>query len=136
MASRDNVEFARSICEAWERGDYSADEWADPDIEFVIEDGPEPGRWTGLAGMAEGWRTWIGAWENHHQRALEYHALGDERVLVLFRGYGRAKSSGLELSEISPHRAAGLFDIRDGRVTRFAVHLDGERAAAELGVQR
>ena len=41
--SQQNVEVARSIFAAWERGDYSSTEWAHPEIEYVIADGPEPG---------------------------------------------------------------------------------------------
>jgi hypothetical protein len=36
---------------------------ADPEIEFVIVDGPTPGSWRGLAGMTEGWRGFVNAWE-------------------------------------------------------------------------
>ena len=49
--SQENVEVVRSICAAWDRGDYSSVAWADPDIEFVTADGPSPGSW-------RGWRAW------------------------------------------------------------------------------
>ena len=62
--ARENVELVRSVCSAWGRGDYSSIEWAHPEIEFAIADGPSPGKWTGLAGMAEGW---------HHRSAGVFH---------------------------------------------------------------
>jgi hypothetical protein len=32
------MDLVRSICSAWERGDYSSDERAHPEIDFVIVD--------------------------------------------------------------------------------------------------
>jgi hypothetical protein len=58
-----NINVVRSIYAAWERGDYGSAEWAHPEIEYVIADGPAPRSWSGLAGMAEGWRSFLSAWE-------------------------------------------------------------------------
>ena len=65
-------ELARFICAAVGRGDFSSAEWAHPEIEFVIADfGPLVGSTKGLAGMAETWRTFLGAWEGSLQLEVD-----------------------------------------------------------------
>jgi hypothetical protein len=71
MTDSANVDLVRSICAGWERGDYSAAEWAHPEIEFVLADGPSPGSRMGLAGMAEDTRDWLSAWEEARAEAEE-----------------------------------------------------------------
>jgi len=58
MASA-NLDLVRSISVAWERRDFSSTEWAHPEIEYVIADGPEPGHHTGLVEMAAFWRDFL-----------------------------------------------------------------------------
>jgi ketosteroid isomerase-like protein len=128
-----NVELVRSIFAAWERGDFSSAEWADPEIEFVIADGPSPTTWRGLSGLAEGHRAWLGAWEGFRSEAEEYRELDDERVLVLSRYSGRGKTSGLELGQMGG-KGAGVAHIRDGRVTKLVWYTDRESALADLGL--
>jgi ketosteroid isomerase-like protein len=132
MASA-NLDLVRSLFAAWERGDFSSAEWADPDIKFVLADGPDPGKWTGLAGMAEAWRTRLSAWEDVRIEAGEYRVLDGEHVLVPMHFSGRGKTSGLEAGQIRTNGAA-LFQVRGGKVTRLVVYLDRERALADLGL--
>ena len=92
-----NLDLVRSIYAAWERGDFSEAEWADPEIEYEHADGPSPGTWTGLAGMSKGERYFLSAWEGFRVAAEEYRELDGERVLVLARYRGSGKKSGLQM---------------------------------------
>src|SRR2546426_6329248 len=131
----ENLDLVRSIYAAWERGDFSRTDWADPEIEYVFTGGPEPGSRTGLTGMAEGWRQWLSAWEDYRVEADEYRELDEERVLVLSRLGGHGKASGLPLGQI---RLEGteLFQLRAERVVRLVIYWDRERAFADLGLAR
>jgi ketosteroid isomerase-like protein len=126
-----NVELVRSIRAAWERGDYSSAEWAHPAIEFVLADGPTPGTWKGLAGMAEGFREFASAWKGLRSEADEYRELDDESILVLLHYSGRGRMSGLELGRMRAE-GASLFHLRDGKVMRFVHYYDRDRAFADL----
>ena len=132
--SQENLDLVRSTTAAWERGDYSNVEWAHPEIEYLIVDGPSPGTWTGLAGMANGWRDFLRAWEHEFRCVVEeYRELDDERVLVLQHFGGRGKTSGVEVTQMTM-KGATLLHLRDGKVTRLVVCFDRERAFADLGL--
>jgi hypothetical protein len=72
-----NLDLARSIYEAWERGDFSEDEWADREIEFVRADTPEGGRRKGRSRMATAFAEFLSAWEKVRIEATQYR--GDRR---------------------------------------------------------
>ena len=122
--SEENVEIVRSIYAEWERGDFSSAEWAHPEIEFVVPDGPDPGTWRGLAEMTESWRSQVSAWDAFDAAADEFRELDDERVLVLSHFGGRGKASGLKVEQ----KGAELFHLRNGKVTRLVTYWDRDRA--------
>jgi ketosteroid isomerase-like protein len=90
--------------------------------------------WTGLAGMAEGWRRRLSAWKDIRAAVDEYRELDDERVLVCHHRGGLGKTSGLDLGQMQS-KGAALFHVRDGRVTKLVVYWDRERALADLGLK-
>ena len=131
----ENVDLVRSIYADWERGEFDSADWAHPEIEYVGTEGPEPGSWTGLTGMAESFRDWLSAWKDFRLEADEYREFSDGRVLVLDRLSGRGKTSGLDLEQT---RTAGawLFHIRDGNVARMVRYQDRDRALADVGLEK
>ncbi len=128
-----NLDLVRSIYTDWERGNFSRTDWADPEIEFVVADGPDPGRWTGRAAMKDAVRDLLTAWEVFRLVAEECREVDGERVLLLSRASGRGKRSGLDAADL---RVAGahVFHIACGKVTRLVYFIDRDRALADLGL--
>jgi ketosteroid isomerase-like protein len=130
----EHLDLLRSIYAEWEHGDFSSARWAHPAIEFVIVGGPDPGAWTGIDGMAEGWFRFLQAWDDFHVEPEEYRALDRARTLVLIRRSGRGRTSGLEVDEMHSE-AADLFDVADGKVIRLVHYWERARALADLGIE-
>lgn len=128
-----NLDLVRSIYADWERGDFASTEWADPEIEFVMLDGPSPGSWTGLAGMAEGYHGTLSAFADLRIEANEYREIDDKRVLVFDHYRGRGKTSGMDVGQVRSN-GAQLFHVRGGKVTRLVLYWDRDRALADLGL--
>ena len=105
MTASSNLDLVRSIVAAWERGNFHSTEWADPEIEYVIVDGPAPGRWTGLTDMQEGARQYLRGW-------AELRVEVDARIA----------------------KGAWLFHVVDERVRRVVRYWDRDRAFADLGL--
>ena len=129
----ENLDLARSIFASWERGDFHSVGWADPEVEFVMVDGPTPGTWHGLLGMDKAWRDFLQIWEDWRVAAEGTREADDEQVLVFGRFSGRGKASGVELRDLNT-RGACAIQARGGKVTRVAIYWDRQRALADLGL--
>jgi len=131
----ENLDLVRSIVAGWERGEFEgAASWAHPDIEFVVADGPEPGRWLGLGGIEEGANAILSPFTDARIRAEAYRELDRERILVLVRNSGRGRASGLEIEQTHV-KAADVFHVRDNKVIRLVAYWDRDRALADLGLE-
>ena len=131
----ENLDLVRSIYAAWERGDYSSVEWADPGIEFVRGDGPDPVT-VGLSEIAQTWGNVLSAWEGFRIAAEDYRELDAHRVLVITRYSGRGRASGLDIGATGGRGgSATVFHLRGGKVTRLVSYFDRDRALADLGLK-
>ena len=114
--SQENVEVLRAVYERWERGDFWTPEVFDSDVEAIWgPDIPGFGTYHGLAGLEEGWREFLAAWEEVTLRADQFIEVGNG-ALVLATARGRGRGSGVETETKFAHAWA----MRDGKGTRIA----------------
>jgi hypothetical protein len=130
----ENLDLVRSICSSWERGDFSAADWADPGIEYVHADGPDPTVSRGLPAMRAAVGERASVWRDFRFVPDAQRELDSERVLVLGHRSGRGRTSGLDLDEV-PMSGAMMFHISGGKVTRLVAYFDRDRALADLGLK-
>jgi ketosteroid isomerase-like protein len=130
-----NLDLVRSLRSAWDRGDFSSADWAHPEIEYVIVDGPTPGSWTGLTGMAGGWREFLSEWDDWHAQTTGFRELDSERVLMFVDLSGRNRATELDVWQMGSATGANLFHVRDGKVAKFVPYLDRDRRERHLGLK-
>jgi uncharacterized protein len=123
--SQDNVEIVQQLVRSFNNGDIEAAmESLDPAIEWRgPEDVPEPGPYFGKDAVKDWMQGFLDAWETWRADPVEIIDRA-ESVVVEFRQSGRAKGSGIEVSDHDFH----LFTLRDGKITRWFIY--GDRATA------
>jgi ketosteroid isomerase-like protein len=129
-----NLDLVRSFYAAWERGDFSRTDWAHPEIEYTVIDGPTPGGGRGLASMASAMADYVSPWKDCRVQVEELRPLDADRVLVLLRQHGRGRVSGMELSGVGT-RSANVLEIRAERVVKLVIYWNRDRALADLALK-
>jgi ketosteroid isomerase-like protein len=127
--SRENLEVVRSILADWARGEYSATDWADPDIEFMDSFDPVPAR--GVDELGRRWGEFLKAWDQFATTPERFIDAGGDRVLVLVRFEGRGRTSGAPATAFS---GGQLFTLREGKVVRLVLYTGTEDALRAVGL--
>jgi ketosteroid isomerase-like protein len=130
----ENLDLVRSIYADWEHGDYSRIDWADPEMEFVFADGPEPTSGRGLASMWVAWQEVLSVWRDYRAVAEEYRELDDGRIVVWTAFSARGRASGIDVRHTLA-RGASVMWLEHGHVTRLVLYFGRDRALADLGLR-
>jgi ketosteroid isomerase-like protein len=119
-----DIERLRRLYGRWARGEFDTPEFFAPDVEVVL-DAPEEGSvYRGIEGLRMSWYGFLEQWRDLRVEADELIDLGDGRVLVLTRMFGRGRRSGIPFER----DAAALMDALRGR----GVAVEGFRGHARL----
>jgi ketosteroid isomerase-like protein len=83
----------------------------------------------GVDGLRSIWLDWLEPWESYRTEIEDVIDVGDERVLVLTRDYGRRVGSN---AEVRTH-GAGLYTMRDGKIA-LAEFMPRDEALKAVGL--
>lgn len=128
--SRENVEVVRRLHEAWERDGFGVvEELMDPAIEWVNPDyAVEPGTRRGYEQFAAAATALLDVYSDFRVAAIDsFEVAGRVVVQALVATRSRGNSVPIE------SRRGYVFDVRDGKVTRFAWFNDPADALREVG---
>jgi uncharacterized protein len=132
--SQENVEIVRSSFQAFAEGglDAVAGLWA-ADINWRAMEGAidDVGEMHGPEAVRRYLEDWLDMFDDVTLLPDEVLDLGDDRVLAVQRGAGRAKASGIEVEL----RYAVVYTVRDGKITRAREYVDRERALEAAGLR-
>jgi ketosteroid isomerase-like protein len=127
--SQENVEVVRRVYEEWSRGDFSAGDVFDPDVEFDMVDWPGRDRSRGLEEMARAWQESLAAWDDFRAEPRDFIESGPH-VVVPTHVTARGKGSGAAVTA----ETATVWTLDSGKVIRLALHWDAAAALGALGL--
>jgi ketosteroid isomerase-like protein len=134
--SRENVEIVRGIYDAAARRDTEKVRAAyDPEVEWDFTRHAYAGLmgmqiYRGHEGLGRWWREWHEGWEDYESVLEELIEAGDQ-VITVVTERGRGKASG---AEVERRESAGLWTLRDGKVTRVVWFPSREEALEVAGL--
>jgi ketosteroid isomerase-like protein len=130
-AQNDSIEIVRRMFEAFLAGaDERALQFLHPDVQYDTTVRPDGKVWSGRPAVRRAMAEWIEAWEGYEIGVERYLPAGPDRVVMLWRESGRARSSGVPQAQ----SGATVFTVRDGQIVEMVPTLDRAAALAALGI--
>jgi ketosteroid isomerase-like protein len=129
--SQENVELVRRLYEAWQRDGFGVvAELMDPGIEWVNPpNAVEPGTRRGYAAFAAAAESFVSVYLESRFTDVSFHDAGD-RIAVSATMSSRGGGSEFPIET----RRGYVFELRDGRVTRFSWFTDPLEAIEAVGM--
>jgi ketosteroid isomerase-like protein len=130
--SQENVQTVRALYAAWQRDGFGVvPELMDPEIEWVNPAyAVEPGTRHGYDEFAAAARALLEIYRDYRVSAIEVYDVGD-RVAVRARVATRSKGNDVPVDADRGY----VFDLRDGKVMRFAWFNDPTEAIEAVGLR-
>ncbi len=121
-----NVAHAQAMLDAFRRRDIEELlAMLDPEVEiFSSPELANPGTFSGREGYLRWIEDWLDVWEEFEIEPEAIEPVGSDHVVISVRQHGRGKDSGIEVEM----RACYMAEFHDGKVMRFQLHPDRERA--------
>jgi ketosteroid isomerase-like protein len=120
--SESNAELVVKALTAYqERDDPTLRELMHPEIEIYAQPGMiNAGSFTGFEGFKHWTAQWEEAWDEISYEPLEFIEVDHSRLVARVHVVGRGAGSGVEIDR----EYAYLYEIKDGRSTRFHLYED------------
>jgi ketosteroid isomerase-like protein len=125
------LDVVQSMLEAYRSGaDEQALAYFHPDVAYDTTLRPDGRVWHGRGGVRRAMLEWTSAWDEFEMEIERCIPTTDRRVLALWNERGRAKGSGLTVSE----SGVSVFTVEDGMIVSAVVHLDRRAALRAAGL--
>jgi ketosteroid isomerase-like protein len=126
---QENVQLVRRAYEEWSRGDFSAGDVFDADVEFDMVDWPGRDSSRGIEEMARAWQESLAAWDDFRAEPTDFIETGPY-VVVPTHVTARGKGSGALVAADT----ATVWTLEAGKVVRLALHWDVAVALEAVGL--
>jgi ketosteroid isomerase-like protein len=124
---KSNAEVAIEALVAYQRGDEETLRALVGEAEVHSEPGMvNSGTYHGFDGFQTWIRQWEEAWEEARYEPLEFIDVDESHLVIRVRVMGKGAGSGIE----TDREFGWLYEIEDGRVTRYHVYESAEGAVA------